>query len=173
VTRAGVGDRRAEALEILGTVMDPEVPVLSVVELGIVRDVEVSDDGAVTVVVTPTYSGCPAMRTIEEEIVAALGAGGFAGARVQTVYSPPWTTDWIPAAAREKLRAYGIAPPPARGADGAGGDLVPLLRRAPAVPCPYCGSSHTETRSEFGSTACKATLYCRSCAQPFELFKAI
>ena len=165
-------DRRAEALDVLATVMDPEVPVLSVVELGIVRDVELAG-GEVTVVVTPTYSGCPAMRTIEDDIVAALAAAGFPGARVRTVYSPPWTTDWIAPAAREKLRAYGIAPPPARSADAAGDELVPLLRRAPAVACPYCGSSQTETRSEFGSTACKATLFCRSCSQPCELFKAI
>jgi ring-1,2-phenylacetyl-CoA epoxidase subunit PaaD len=144
--------------------------VLSVVELGIVRDVELSDDGALTVVVTPTYSGCPAMKVIEDEIVAALAAGGYPGARVRTVYTPAWTTDWMPDEARRKLRAYGIAPP-ARAADGS--ELVPLVRRSPAVECPYCGSPNTTMRSEFGSTACKATLFCESCRQPFELFKAI
>jgi ring-1,2-phenylacetyl-CoA epoxidase subunit PaaD len=148
--------------------MDPEVPVLSVMELGIVRDVE--DDGRrLTVVVTPTYSGCPAMRTIEQEIVVALAAAGFPGAAVRTVYAPAWTSEWIAPEAREKLRAYGIAPPgPAEG-----DDLVPLLRRVPAVECPYCGSPKTEMRSEFGSTACKATLFCTSCQQPFEQFKSI
>lgn len=163
-------DPRAAALEVLGTVMDPEVPALSVVELGIVRDVEIV--GAdVTVVVTPTYSGCPAMKVIEEEIVAALGDAGFPGARVRTVYAPAWTTDWIAPAAREKLRAYGIAPPGPRTSES--DELVPLVRRAPVVECPFCGSTSTEMRSEFGSTACKATLYCRSCQQPFEQFKSI
>ena len=161
-------DRRGAALAVLESVMDPEVPVLSVMELGIVRDVE--DDGErLTVVVTPTYSGCPAMRTIEEEIVGALEAAGFAEPRVRTVYSPAWTSDWIAPGAREKLRAYGIAPP----VRGESDELVPLLRRAPAVECPYCGSSRTEMRSEFGSTACKATLFCNACRQPFEQFKAI
>ena len=161
-------DRRAAALAVLEGVMDPEVPVLSVMELGIVRDVE--DDGArLTVVVTPTYSGCPAMRTIEEEIMGALEAAGFAQPRVRTVYAPAWTSDWIAPEAREKLRAYGIAPPTRGESD----ELVPLLRRAPTVECPYCGSSRTEMRSEFGSTACKATLFCNACRQPFEQFKAI
>lgn len=163
------GGRRAAALAALATVMDPEVPVLSVMELGIVRDVE--DDGEdLTVVVTPTYSGCPAMRTIEEEIVAALEGAGFRGARVRTVYAPAWTSDWIEPAAREKLRAYGIAPP---GPADDGDELVPLSRRAPAVQCPYCCSPHTEMRSAFGSTACKATLFCTTCRQPFEQFKSI
>lgn len=170
VVSNAAADRRRAAFAVLETVMDPEVPVLSVVELGIVRDVEFSG-GAVTVALTPTYSGCPAMRMIEEEIVAALAAHGFDGARVRTVYSPAWTTDWIAPAAREKLRAYGIAPP-VRGA-GSDEQLVPLLRRAPEVECPYCGSRETEMRSEFGSTACKATLFCDACRQPFELFKAI
>jgi ring-1,2-phenylacetyl-CoA epoxidase subunit PaaD len=141
--------------------------VLSVVELGIVRDVELDGD-AVTVVVTPTYSGCPAVRVIEDDIVAALTAGGYLGARVRTTFAPAWTTEWIGPTAREKLRAYGIAPPGPATVD----ELVPLLRRAPSVACPYCGSARTELRSEFGSTACKATLYCRACRQPFEQFKA-
>ncbi len=166
-------DRRAEAWRLVGEVMDPEVPVLSVVELGIVRDVDVTPEGKATVTVTPTYSGCPAMRVIEREIVEALAAGGFAGAEVRTVYSPAWTTDWIPAEAREKLRRYGIAPPDPVRATDEGLELVPLLTKRPAVECPYCGSRNTELKSEFGSTACKATLVCRDCRQPFEQFKGI
>jgi ring-1,2-phenylacetyl-CoA epoxidase subunit PaaD len=166
-------DRREEAWRAVASVMDPEVPVLSVTELGIVRDVAMDDAGHVTVTVTPTYSGCPAMRVIEEEILAALAAAGFADAAVRTVYQPAWTTDWIPAEAREKLRAYGIAPPGPRDADEGVGGLVPLLRRSERVPCPYCGSRNTELKSEFGSTACKSTLVCNDCRQPFEQFKAI
>ena len=155
-------------MAILGDVMDPEVPVISVVELGIIRAVDVDGD-SVTVTVTPTYSGCPAMRAIEEDITAALRARGAAEVVVRTSYSPAWTTDWIPATAREKLRAYGIAPPGAVDHDAP----VAIGRRRAAVRCPFCGSAQTELRSEFGSTACKAIHVCRSCAQPFEEFKAI
>jgi ring-1,2-phenylacetyl-CoA epoxidase subunit PaaD len=154
----------------LAQVPDPEVPVISVVELGIVRDVEVDAEGTVTVSVTPTYSGCPAMAAIEHDIVAALAESGWPDARVRTVYSPVWTTDWIGEDAREKLKAYGIAPPP-RVENGEA--LVPLRRRAERVACPYCGSPATTMRSEFGATACKAVMFCEQCRQPFELFKAI
>ena len=154
-------------MRILESVKDPEVPVLSVVELGIVRDVEL-DGRAVTVVVTPTYSGCPAMQTIEDDIVSALHAVGIADAKVRTVFTPAWTTDWIPPAAREKLRAYGIAPP----SHPAVSSPVQLRRREPVL-CPFCGSANTASRSEFGSTACKALHYCNACTQPFEEFKAI
>jgi ring-1,2-phenylacetyl-CoA epoxidase subunit PaaD len=156
-------------LAVLDTVMDPEVPVLSVRELGIVRDVAIAETGAVTVMVTPTYSGCPAIRVIEEDIVAALHEAGYADARVETVYAPAWTTDWIAPEAREKLRAYGIAPP---GMVEAGG-LIQLTRARSAPACPFCGSRATEIRSEFGSTACKSMCWCRECLQPFEEFKAI
>lgn len=166
--RAATSLTRAQALAVLQEVMDPEVPVLSVVELGIVRDVAV-EDGHVTVTVTPTYSGCPAMRAIEHDIEQALLAHGAVGVNVRVTYTPAWTTDWIPAEAREKLRAYGIAPP--GPADH--GALVTLGRRRAAVRCPYCGSVSTELRSEFGSTACKAIHVCSACQQPFEEFKAI
>jgi ring-1,2-phenylacetyl-CoA epoxidase subunit PaaD len=161
---------RDQILAVLDTVMDPEVPVLSVRELGIVRDVRVDADGGVTVVVTPTYSGCPAIRVIEQDIGTALHDAGVENVRIETVYSPAWTSDWIPAEARAKLKAYGIAPPsPAAGNT----ELVPLLR-APRTPqCPYCDSRDTEVRSEFGSTACKSICWCRSCGQPFEEFKGI
>jgi len=160
---------RDDVLRILDGVMDPEVPVLSVRELGIVRDVIVDDAGAVTVVVTPTYSGCPAIRVIEEDIVAALTNGGIPNARIRTTYAPAWTSDWIPAEAREKLRAAGIAPPESAES----GALVQLVRERAAVECPWCGSRDTEVRSEFGSTACKSLCVCRACLQPFELFKSI
>jgi ring-1,2-phenylacetyl-CoA epoxidase subunit PaaD len=162
---------RADIFAVLDTVKDPEVPVLSVIELGVVRDVELDEVHGVTVVVTPTYSGCPAMRVIEEDIVAALRARGVAQARVRTAYMPVWTTDWLTEEAKRKLEAYGIAPPgPAPAADEA---LVPLRRQADAVRCPYCKSANTELRSEFGSTACKSIRFCNACHQPFEQFKAI
>ncbi|MFL5619527.1 MAG: 1,2-phenylacetyl-CoA epoxidase subunit PaaD [Gemmatimonadaceae bacterium] len=161
---------RDEVLAVLDTVMDPEVPVLSVRELGIVRDVAVDADGAVTVVVTPTYSGCPAIRVIEQDIVSALHDAGVADVRIETVYSPAWTSDWIPEPARAKLKAYGISPPSAAAETT---ELVQLLR-APRTPeCPYCDSRDTEVRSEFGSTACKSICWCRACRQPFEEFKGI
>jgi len=160
---------REQVLAVLDTVMDPEVPVLSVRELGIIRGVDVGDGGEVTVTITPTYSGCPAMRVIEDDIRSALDRAGISAVRIETVYAPAWTSDWIAAEARAKLKAYGIAPP----APAAEGDLVQLLR-APRTPqCPYCESRDTEIRSEFGSTACKSICWCRSCGQPFEEFKAL
>lgn len=152
----------------LDEVKDPEVPVLSVVELGIVRDVRVADHG-VTVVITPTYSGCPAMKVIEEDIIAGLASHGVSPVRIETVFSPAWTSDWMSAEAKAKLVAYGIAAP-GRAADDGG--LVTLTRRVP-VACPYCGSARTTLKSEFGSTACKSINFCNDCRQPFEQFKAI
>ena len=156
----------ALARAALETVLDPEVPVLSVVELGIVREVVVEGD-SVTVTLTPTYSGCPAMHVIETEIRAALAAAGFGGVELKTVYAPAWTTDWISAPAREKLRAYGIAPPGSMPAQ-----LVTLEGPAQRTGCPFCGSLDTSLVSEFGATACKSLYSCRSCQQPFEHFKA-
>ena len=157
-----------EVLSVLGTVMDPEVPVLSVVELGVVRDVAV-DGSRVTITITPTYSGCPAMAEMEADMRTALGSIGATDIAIETVYAPAWTTDWMSAVAKEKLRTFGIAPP---GRAEAGG-LVTLTRRRAAVECPYCGSNNTALRSEFGSTACKAIHYCNACEQPFDEFKAI
>ena len=161
---------RAAIFDLLDDVNDPEVPALSVVELGIVRDVRL-DDGGVTIVVTPTYSGCPAMHVIEEDIRAALAAHGVAPVAIETRYAPAWTTDWLSESAKRKLEAYGIAAPgPAPVLD-----LVSITRRSTAEPirCPFCGSHQTEVRSEFGSSACKSICYCRSCRQPFEQFKAL
>lgn len=158
---------RDTVYEILGSVMDPEVPVISVVELGIIRDASV-DGNTVHVTVTPTYSGCPAMREIEEDIRAALLAHGASEVLVDTVFAPAWTTDWIGPDAREKLRAYGIAPPGKAEPQG----LITLTRARAAVACPFCASTDTRLQSEFGSTACKAIHVCNSCRQPFDEFKA-
>lgn len=152
---------------VLNTVMDPEVPVISVVELGIIRDVSVTGEH-VQVTVTPTYSGCPAMREIEADIRSALAAAGVHDVEIQTTYAPAWTTDWIGDEAREKLRAYGIAPPGKAEPQG----LITLTRARTPVACPFCGSSDTRLQSEFGSTACKAIHVCNSCRQPFDEFKA-
>jgi ring-1,2-phenylacetyl-CoA epoxidase subunit PaaD len=159
---------REELLEILEQVKDPEVPVLSVVELGIVRDAYATEHG-VTVTITPTYSGCPAMHEIETEIRRVIHEVALGPTEIRTTYSPAWTTDWISASARDKLESYGIAPPgPAESAE-----LVPLRRRAASIRCPYCKSTQTELRSTFGSTACKSIWFCNGCDQPFEEFKAI
>lgn len=159
---------RDDILRLLGAVMDPEVPVLSVVELGIVREVAI-EEGRVIVTITPTYSGCPAMHAIEQDIRAALAEHGMSDVAIRTVHAPAWTTDWIGAEAREKLRQFGIAPP--GPAEPAG--LIALTRRRAAVRCPYCGSSDTELQSEFGSTACKAIHVCHACRQPFDEFKPL
>ncbi len=157
-----------EVYGVLNTVMDPEVPVISVVELGIVRDVAIQND-AVTITITPTYSGCPAMREIEADIRTALLERGVHEVNVKLVLSPAWTTDWIGPEAREKLRAYGIAPPGRAEPQG----LITLTRARMAVPCPFCGSNDTRLQSEFGSTACKAIHVCNACRQPFDEFKAL
>jgi ring-1,2-phenylacetyl-CoA epoxidase subunit PaaD len=159
-----------EALwKVLGEVLDPEVPVLSVVDLGIVREIRLTPSG-VEVDITPTYSGCPALLVIERDIIAALERAGAGDVRVRTVYQPAWTTDWISVDARERLRQYGIAPP---GRVTRENELIPLRRHRETVACPFCGSRATELRSAFGATACKALHYCNACGQPFEEFKAI
>jgi ring-1,2-phenylacetyl-CoA epoxidase subunit PaaD len=149
--------------------MDPELPVLSIVELGILRDVTV-DGARVTVTLTPTYSGCPALGAIEADVREVLREAGYEQVELRTVYAPAWTTDWIAAPAREKLRAHGIAPPGPRVVE----PLVMLERgRAPdPVACPSCGSSDTALVSRFGPTACTSLHTCRSCRHPFEHFKA-
>ena len=150
----------------LERVMDPEVPVLNIVEMGIVRDVRVADE-EIRVAITPTYSGCPAMKTIEDDIRTELEAKGMGPIRVNLVYAPAWTTDWMTEPAREKLREYGIAPPERTEKNP---DRAPRDR---GVACPFCGSNKTDLRSAFGSTACKALYFCDACRQPFEQFKCI
>jgi ring-1,2-phenylacetyl-CoA epoxidase subunit PaaD len=138
--------------EVLETVPDPEIPVVSVVDLGIVRDVTPD-----RVRITPTYTGCPATQVIQRDIRDALDAAGFRKVAIETILSPPWTTDWISEAGKAKLKAYGIAPP------------QPAGQRL--VECPQCGSTDTEEISRFGSTPCKAQWRCRDCLEPFDLFK--
>lgn len=159
----------AIAWHALGNVMDPEVPVVSIVELGIVRDVAVVNETLV-VTLTPTYSGCPATELIEGAVRAALCDAGIEEYRVEYRLAPAWTTDWLAPEARERLREYGIAPPggPAR-IDVRG--ISPLRRASVPVPCPRCGSHHTTLLSQFGSTACKAHYRCADCLEPFEYFK--
>ena len=152
---------------------DPEIPVVTLRELGILRDVRETAAG-IEVVITPTYSGCPAMGQIEDDVRASLEQAGIA-ARVITQLAPAWTTDWMSDEAKEKLRAYGIAPPH-RTCGSSGGAEVSVLkfvRRQPteAVACPQCGSTHTVVTSEFGSTACKALYKCLDCQEPFDYFK--
>jgi ring-1,2-phenylacetyl-CoA epoxidase subunit PaaD len=152
---------------ILAEVSDPEIPVLNVVEMGIVREVLISDAG-VEVTITPTYSGCPAMKTIETDIAEVLEEYGIPNYTISTVLSPAWTTDWMTDEAREKLRMEGIAPPQKGSADK--GLLMGRLRD---VKCPRCGSTETRMISQFGSTACKSLYQCASCAEPFDYFKCI
>ncbi|MGA7161300.1 MAG: 1,2-phenylacetyl-CoA epoxidase subunit PaaD [Bacteroidota bacterium] len=155
-------------MKILSEVHDPEIPVLNIVEMGIVRNVEFSE-GRVNVEITPTYSGCPAMKVIEDDIVTALNVNGFTNINVNIVYSPVWTTEWLSSSTKQKLKDYGIAPP--RRSEDEVIILLPRLRES--VACPFCGSKETELRSEFGSTACKSFYYCNNCKQPFEYFKEI
>ncbi len=159
----------------LSQVPDPEIPVLSLVDLGIVRDVTWDGDTLV-VTVTPTYSGCPATGVINLDIERELNTRGVAKVRLERRLSPPWTTDWMSAEGREKLRAYGIAPPVDDTA--ADGRSLALARRLTSgsnltVACPRCGSAQTERVSQFGSTACKASYRCRACLEPFDYFKCI
>ena len=166
------------AWAVLESLTDPEIPVVSLRELGILREVRRASDG-LEVVITPTYSGCPAMGQIEDDVRAALQSANLQ-ATVFTQLAPAWTTDWMTDSAREKLRAYGIAPPmescatPALALD-AGESLLRFVRHAAApsvaVPCPHCGSHDTLESSHFGSTACKALYKCLSCQEPFDYFK--
>jgi ring-1,2-phenylacetyl-CoA epoxidase subunit PaaD len=163
------------AWEVLEGVPDPEIPVISIRELGILRDVRRAADNAIEVIITPTYSGCPAMSQITGDVEAALDAADIAPYRITTVLAPAWTTDWMTAEAREKLRLYGIAPP--MGNCGSN-EHTPQLRPIRFVPrvvdapaCPRCGSSHTERLAQFGSTACKALYRCIDCREPFDYFK--
>jgi ring-1,2-phenylacetyl-CoA epoxidase subunit PaaD len=156
-------DLRRRAWDAASRVVDPEIPVLTIADLGVLREVEVSD-GHVEVAITPTYSGCPAMNMIALEIEIALEREGFAKPKIRTVLSPAWTTDWMSEDGRRKLRDYGIAPPQAASSRRA-------LFGMQEVACPQCGSANTELLSEFGSTSCKALWRCKACREPFDYFK--
>jgi ring-1,2-phenylacetyl-CoA epoxidase subunit PaaD len=155
---------RDRAWQAAAAVTDPEIPVLTIADLGVLRAVTVAADGAVEVAITPTYSGCPAMHVIALEVQAALARAGLPQARVRTVLAPAWTTDWMSEDGRRKLRAYGIAPPPPGAGRGA-------LFGTTTVACPLCGSDDTEQLAAFGSTACKALWRCRACREPFDHFR--
>jgi ring-1,2-phenylacetyl-CoA epoxidase subunit PaaD len=157
----------ARIWELLEEVTDPEVPVLSILDLGIVRHVAI-DEQHITVTITPTYSGCPAMNTIATDIRLRLLAEGYTQLTIHNQLSPAWTTDWMTPAGRAKLEAYGIAPP----IDGtASGHVLNLFGQDTAVRCPLCKSAHTHLVSQFGSTACKALYQCDDCREPFDYFK--
>jgi len=160
------------AWRVLDTVPDPEIPVLSVRDLGIVRDVS-CDQGGASVVLTPTYSGCPATEEIARSVREALEAAGFEPVTVTLRRAPAWTTDWISEAGRRKLLDYGIAPPGPEATDRSGAGLRPIRLLARSIDCPRCGSKRTERLSAFGSTACKALHRCLICLEPFEHFKPI
>ncbi|WP_413631484.1 1,2-phenylacetyl-CoA epoxidase subunit PaaD [Microbacterium sp. SSM24] len=151
------------ARRVAAAVVDPEVPVLTIEDLGVLRDVSV-DGGRVAVTITPTYSGCPAVDTIRDDLVLALTDAGFDDVAVRVTLAPAWTTDWMSESGKEKLRAYGIAPPTGRAAAGP-------VRVALAVKCPRCGSLDTKELARFGSTSCKALYECRACLEPFDHFK--
>jgi ring-1,2-phenylacetyl-CoA epoxidase subunit PaaD len=154
----------AEVREVVAAVPDPELPVITIADLGVLRDVTVREDGHVLVEITPTYSGCPAMDAIRADILDRLRERGWTDAEVRLVLAPAWTTDWITPAGREALREFGIAPPGPRG----GAVLLTLT-----VRCPRCGSPDTREVSRFGSTACKSLWTCQACLEPFDHVKAL
>jgi ring-1,2-phenylacetyl-CoA epoxidase subunit PaaD len=156
------------AWELLKEVKDPEIPVLSVIDMGVIRDIRALNEGGYEVDITPTYSGCPAMKMIEILVIAELEANGIRPVKVNSVLSPAWTTDWITENGRQKLKEYGIAPPVERANQKR---VDALFAEAPKVPCPHCGAEDTKQISQFGSTACKALYQCNDCKEPFDYFK--
>lgn len=161
---AGNNISREEILNSLSGIPDPEIPVISIHELGMLRDVQISGDECI-VTITPTYTGCPAMGLIEEQVKEKLHAQGIENVKVEMVYSPAWTTDWMSESAKEKMRQYGISPPQHSACSKTFGEEKVSVR------CPQCNSSNTQVISQFGSTACKALCKCNSCKEPFEHFK--
>jgi ring-1,2-phenylacetyl-CoA epoxidase subunit PaaD len=157
---------QAEAWRLAATVPDPEIPVLTIEDLGILRSVEVDDSGAVRVTITPTYSGCPAMDAIRADVRAVFADAGHDHVEVDLVLSPAWTTDWMSEAGRRKLLEYGVAPPVARRPEGP-------VALALTLRCPQCGSPDTRELSRFGSTACKSLWVCNQCREPFDHFKPL
>lgn len=163
---------RTDARSVAETVTDPELPMLTLADLGVLRDVR-TEDGTVVVEITPTYSGCPAMGVMRADLVHALHRAGFDRVDVRTVLAPAWTSDWITDVGRRKLAAGGIAPPGAAPVRTTGPVPLQLSPTRRTASCPVCGSADTEQTSEFGPTACKALLRCRVCGEPFERIKEI
>jgi ring-1,2-phenylacetyl-CoA epoxidase subunit PaaD len=161
--RPTAADERA-IWDLAATVVDPEVPVLTIEDLGVLRSVRV-DGERVTVEITPTYSGCPAIDAMRDDIVSVLAAAGYDNVSVRSVLAPAWTTDWMSEAGRAKLTEFGIAAPVARGTGGP-------ISLGLGIRCPHCGSMHTRELSHFGSTSCKALYVCQRCLEPFDYFKA-
>lgn len=163
----------ARAREVAATVLDPEMPMLSLADLGVLRDVRVTDDDRVLVTITPTYSGCPAMATMRADLQVRLRAAGFEQVDVRTVLHPAWSTDWISDAGRRKLLEAGISPPGAAAPPATGPVALTLVSTPRTVACPQCGSADTRETSYFGSTACKAQYRCLVCDEPFDHVKEI
>ncbi len=165
--------RHSQARSAVAGVVDPELPMLTLADLGVLRDVEISDSGGVVVTITPTYSGCPAMATMRADLRAELHRAGYRDVEVRTALHPPWTTDWISEDGRRKLAEHGIAPPGPAPQRAPGPVALTLQPPGRTAACPHCGSADTDELSEFSATACKALRRCRSCAEPFEHVKEI
>ena len=161
------------AWRIAAQVPDPELPVVTIADLGILRDVTEDDQGRVHVQITPTYSGCPAMEAIRDDVIAAFAAEGRSDVRVEFALSPAWTTDWMSEEGRRKLEAYGIVPPTPRDPRGPSGGAPGRVALTLSLRCPQCGSPDTRELSRFGSTACKSLWVCSACREPFDHFKAL
>ncbi|MDF2449817.1 MAG: phenylacetate-CoA oxygenase, PaaJ subunit [Bacteroidota bacterium] len=153
---------------LLSEIPDPEIPVISIVELGVVRRIHLIDDTSIELNITPTYSGCPAMKQIEDDVRKKLIENGFTTVKINMVFSPAWTTDWLTEEAKNKLQKYGIAPP-----EHSTEDKSWLTGKPKSVTCPRCKSKNTRLISQFGSTACKALYQCQDCLEPFDYFKCI
>ena len=159
---------KKKIFSILSEIPDPEIPVISIIELGVIRHIDIINDSTISLKITPTYSGCPAMKQIEDDVRKKLSDNGFTTIEIKTIFSPPWTTDWINLEAKEKLKKYGIAPP-----EHSTEDKSWLTGKEKKVACPRCKSIHTKLISQFGSTACKALYQCQDCLEPFDYFKCI
>lgn len=154
--------------QVLSSIPDPEIPVISIVELGVIRSITIDAENTVTIKITPTYSGCPAMKQMEDDVRTSIEKEGFQNIKIEMIYNPAWTTDWLSAEARIKLQNYGIAPP-----EESTSDKSFLTGRSRSVTCPRCKSKETIMVSQFGSTACKALYQCKNCLEPFDYFKCI
>jgi ring-1,2-phenylacetyl-CoA epoxidase subunit PaaD len=166
-------DTASRARAVAATVTDPEMPMLTLVDLGVLREVHQDADGTIIVTITPTYSGCPAMATMRDDLRRALAAAGFDRVQIRTSLSPAWSSDWITDEGRHQLEDHGIAPPLPVRTQRPGPVPLTLTAHRPVVPCPRCDSFDTEQTSAFGSTACKSLYRCRSCSEPFDRIKEL